>query len=123
MSDVTRILNSVDSGDPKAAEELLPLLYTELRRIAAVKMASQPSGHTLQPTALVHEAWLKLVGGSRDHWNGSRHFFAAASEAMRQILIDRARRRRAEKHGGGQSKVPLDGIQLPAGTPGDDPTK
>jgi RNA polymerase sigma factor (TIGR02999 family) len=97
MSDVTRILNSAQSGDPKAAEELLPLIYTELRRIAGAKMANQPPGHTLQPTALVHEAYLKLVGGQRDQWNNSRHFFASASEAMRHILIDRARRKLSQR--------------------------
>jgi len=122
MSDVTRILSAVDSGDPKAAEELLPLVYTELRRIAGARMAHQPPGQTLQATALVHEAWLKLVGGERNQWNNRRHFFAAASEAMRHILIDRARRRRAEKHGGGHGKVPLDGLELPAAAPGDEET-
>ena len=112
MSDVTRILDRVQQGEAKAAEELLPLVYNELRRLAAARMAHEGSSQTLQPTALVHEAWLKLVGEGRDHFEGRMHFFAAAAEAMRRILIDRARHRLRARHGGGQERVPLDGIEV-----------
>lgn len=98
MSDVTGMLDGVVRSDPKAAEELLPLVYAELRRLAAQKMANEAPGQTLQPTALVHEAWLKLAG-SRQQWQGRSHFLAAAAEAMRRILIDRARRKAAWKRG------------------------
>ncbi len=100
MSDVTRILDRVQQGEPKAAEVLLPLVYEELRKLAAHKLASQPPGQTLQPTDLVHEAWLKLSGSEREQRGGRAHFFATAAEAMRQILIDKARRRAALKRGG-----------------------
>jgi RNA polymerase sigma factor (TIGR02999 family) len=112
MSDVTRILDRVQQGEAKAAEELLPLVYDELRRLAAHKMAGESPGQTLQPTALVHEAWMKLSGQGRDHFAGRAHFFAAAAEAMRRILIDRARHSLRARHGGGQERVPLDGIDL-----------
>ena len=105
---------SAQSGDSKAAEELLPLLYSELRQIAASKMASEAAGHTLQPTALVHEAWLRLAGNQEREWDGRPHFFAAAAEAMRRILIDRARRKRTRRHGGGQVKVDLQEIDIAA---------
>jgi len=114
MSEVTRILNAYAPEDPKAAEELLPLLYAELRRIAAAKMANQLPGQTLQPTALVHEAWLKLVGAQRDQWNGSRHFFAAASEAMRHILIDRARRKLGQRRHRKPAAKPVDELPIAA---------
>ena len=114
MSDVTHILNSIETGNPHATEELLPLLYTELRRMAAAKMAGQPPGHTLQPTALVHEAWLKLVGGQQEHWNNRRHFFAAASEAMRHILIDRARRKLSQHRHHRPHPQPVDELQIAA---------
>src|SRR5512147_958301 len=107
MSDVTRILNRAQEGDPKAADQLLPLVYEELRRLAAHKMANEAAGQTLQPTALVHEAWLRLVGNQNQRWEGRAHFFAAAAEAMRRILIDRARRKRAVRHGGAQQRVDL----------------
>ena len=87
MSDVTRILQSIEHGNPKAADELLPLVYEELRRLAAQKMANESAGHTLQPTALVHEAWLRLAGEENQKWGGRGHFFAAAAESMRRILI------------------------------------
>src|SRR5690242_645359 len=90
--EVARILAAAQKGDPKAAEELLPLVYDKLRRLAAAKMASESPGHTLQPTALVHEVWLRLIGNQNQHWDGRAHFFAAAAEAMRRILIERARR-------------------------------
>src|SRR5262245_63425000 len=100
MSDVTDFLSAMDPRDPKGANELLALVYDELRRLAAAKMAQQPPGQTLQATALVHEAWVKLVGSSSTNWRDRQHFFRAAAEAMRQILIDRARRRRRVRHGG-----------------------
>src|SRR5690349_25004861 len=104
MSDVTRILDAIQQGDPKAAQELLPLVYEELRHLARTRMAQQPPGQTLQATALVHEAWLRLAGSGSEaqRWQGRAHFFAAAAEAMRHILVDRARRKRRAKHGGGQ---------------------
>src|SRR5438270_136026 len=100
VSEVTLILERAQNGDPKAAEELLPLVYVELRRLAAHRMGNEAAGHTLQPTALVHEAWLRLVGNQNQKWDGRAHFFAAAAEAMRRILIDRARRKLAIRHGG-----------------------
>jgi len=106
MSDVTRLFSSIDCGDPKAAEELLPLVYEELRRLAAAKMAREAPGQTLQPTALVHEAWLRLAGADQN-WNGREHFFRAAAEAMRFILVDRARQRAAEKRGGNPQRTEL----------------
>ena len=118
MSEVTRILDAIQQGDPKAAEELLPLVYEELRRLAAHKMAHEAPGQTLQPTALVHEAWLRLVGDGDPGWQNRAHFFSAAAEAMRRILIDRARRKRAVRHGGGQQRVDLEESALEA--PADD---
>jgi RNA polymerase sigma factor (TIGR02999 family) len=114
VSDVTQILQRVDHGDPAALNELLPLVYSELRNLAAAKMARENPDHTLQPTALVHEAWLRLVGGGNEKWNGRAHFFGAAAEAMRRILIDRARRKRAIRHGGGQQRVDLEEVNLAA---------
>jgi RNA polymerase sigma factor (TIGR02999 family) len=109
MNDVTQLLNAIADGDPQAAGRLLPLVYDELRRLAAHKLAHEKSGQTLQPTALVHEAYLCLVGDRPDqHWKGRGHFFAAAAEAMRHILVDNARRKRRAKHGGGRHRVPLD---------------
>lgn len=107
MNDVTRILNAASNGDVRAADELLPLIYQELRKLAAVKMARENPGQTLQPTALVHEAWLRLTGDEDRKWNDRTHFFAAAAEAMRRILVDNARRKRAERHGGGHQRVDL----------------
>jgi RNA polymerase sigma factor (TIGR02999 family) len=114
MSDVTRILDRVQQGDPAAAEELLPLVYQELRKLAAQKMARELPAQTLQPTALVHEAWLRLIGTEDVKWNGRAHFFGAAAEAMRRILIDSARRRRAQRHGGGKAKLDIDQIEVAA---------
>jgi RNA polymerase sigma factor (TIGR02999 family) len=108
----------MEQGDPKVAEELLPLVYEELRRLAAVRMARENPGHTLQPTALVHEAWLRLVGDENVRWDGRAHFFGAAAEAMRRILIDRARRRNARRHGGDQQRVDLPAVEIAA--PDDD---
>jgi RNA polymerase sigma factor (TIGR02999 family) len=113
MSDVTRILNRVQRGDPTAAEELLPLVYEELRNLADARMAQEPSGQTLQPTALVHEAWIRLVGENHE-WQNRRHFFSAAAEAMRRILIDRARQKRRVRHGGGLVRVDLNDIDVAA---------
>jgi RNA polymerase sigma factor (TIGR02999 family) len=108
MRDVTRILSAMDAGDPYAAEQLLPLVYDELRRLAAQKMAQEAPGQTLQATALVHEAYLRLAAGDKaPHWNSRAHFFGAAAEAMRRILIDQARRKQADKRGGQGHRVPL----------------
>lgn len=111
MSDVTAILDSMEQGDAHAAERLLPLVYEELRRLATRKMSVEAPGQTLQPTALVHEAWLRLVGENHS-WENRRHFFSAAAEAMRRILIDRARQRRRAKHGGGLHKTTLNELDL-----------
>jgi RNA polymerase sigma factor (TIGR02999 family) len=114
VSDVTRILEAAQQGDPTAAEQLLPLVYEELRSLAAHKMANEAAGQTLQPTALVHEAWLRLVGNGNPKWNGRAHFFGAAAEAMRRILIENARRKRAVRHGGGQVKLNINEIEIAA---------
>ena len=108
MSDVTRILTAIERGDAKAADELLPLVYEELRRLAARKMSQEPPGQTLQATALVHEAYVRLVGAEAQNWDGRTHFFAAAAEGMRRILIENARRKQRHRHGGGRQKVELD---------------
>ena len=113
MSDVTRILNSIQQGDPKAAGELLPLVYDELRKLAAARMAREAPGQTLQSTALVHEAWLRLVGDANPRFDGRAHFFAAAAEAMRRILVERARRRQRLRHGGGWERVEADAVEIP----------
>jgi RNA polymerase sigma factor (TIGR02999 family) len=112
VSDVTRILGALAHGDPTAADELLPLVYQELRKLASHKMAGQAPDHTLQPTALVHEAWLRLAGNEPGRFAGRAHFFAAAAEAMRHILIDSARRKRAARHGGGLQRVDLPDAQI-----------
>ena len=121
MSDVTRILAQIESGDPSAAEQLLPLVYDELRKLAAVRLAQEKPGQTLQATALVHEAWLRLAGaGPTQSWDHRGHFFAAAAEAMRRILVERARRRQCEKHGGGLMRKDLDSLNLAAPESSDD---
>ncbi len=112
MDDVTRILHAIDAGDPQAAERLLPLVYHELRRMAAARMAAERPGHTLDATGLVHEAYLRLVDGQR--FDGRGHFFAAAAEAMRRILVEAARRRAALKRGGTAGRVPLEGLDVSA---------
>jgi RNA polymerase sigma factor (TIGR02999 family) len=115
MNDVTRILSAIEQGDPKAAEALLPLVYVELRKLAAQRLAQEKPGQTLQATALVHDAYLRLVEGeAARRWNSRGHFFAAAAEAMRRILVDNARRKRRPKHGGDRRRVGLDSIALPA---------
>lgn len=109
MSDVTRILSAIENGDPQAAEQLLPLVYDELRKLAAQRLAQEKSGQTLQATALVHEAYLRLVDTDQSHqWNSRGHFFAAAAESMRRILVDLARRKQRPKHGGERQRVDLD---------------
>jgi RNA polymerase sigma factor (TIGR02999 family) len=114
MNEVPRILSDLTHGDAHAAAQLLPLVYDELRRLAAARLAAEPSGNTLQPTALVHEAYLRLVGAPEgDFWDHRGHFFAAAAEAMRRILIDRARARRSLKRGGDGCRVTLDSVATP----------
>jgi RNA polymerase sigma factor (TIGR02999 family) len=112
MSQVTQVLNAIDAGDSQAANQLLPLVYGELRKLAASKMAHEQPGQTLQPTALVHEAWLRLVGEEEVRFSGRGHFFAAAAEAMRRILIERARRKNTVKRGGGAHRVTLEELEL-----------
>src|SRR5205809_4276629 len=114
MSDATALLTAVEQGDATAAEQLLNLLYDELRRLASSKMARESPGQTLQPTALVHEAWLRLVGSKSPKFENRAHFFSAAAEAMRRILIDRARRKLTQRHGGGFERVDLEGQDVPA---------
>jgi RNA polymerase sigma factor (TIGR02999 family) len=118
MDEVTRLLQATTDGDPRAAAELLPLVYDELRRLAAHRLAGERANHTLQPTALVHEAWMKISADDQRTWNGRQHFFAAAAEAMRRILVDRARRHLAAKRGSGVEPLNADEVQLVA--PGDD---
>jgi len=113
VSEVTRILEAVERGDPTAAEELLPLVYDELRRQAAARMALEPAGQTLQATALVHEAWIRLAGQRNQQYPNRHHFFGAAAEVMRRILVDRARRRQAARHGAGQERIELDAVEIP----------
>ena len=121
MADVTQILNAIEAGDLRAAEELLPLVYDELRKLAAVHLVDEKPGHTLQPTALVHEAYLRLIGPDPDrHWSGRGHFFAAAAEAMRRILIENARRKQADKRGGGRTRVSLDHVDAVTVAPPDE---
>ena len=113
MSDVTQLLNAVDAGDLKAADQLLPLVYEELRKLAVAKMARETPGQTLQATALVHDAWLRLAGSEGQRWDNRRHFFAAAAESMRRILVEKARRRLRIRHGGGLERVDLDDVDIP----------
>ena len=121
MSDITRILAEVERGDPRAAESLLPLVYEELRSLAAARMAAEMPGQTLQATALVHEAYVRLVGGDPGQpWNSRGHFFAAAAEAMRRILVDQARRKKADKRGGKGHRIPLDAANVGFTSPADE---
>jgi RNA polymerase sigma factor (TIGR02999 family) len=114
MNEVTRILSSIEQGDPSAAEQLLPLVYDELRQLAAQKLAHEKPGQTLQATALVHEAYLRLVDADKaQHWNSRGHFFAAAAEAMRRILVEKARKKRRTRHGGGRQRHELDALAVP----------
>src|SRR5207248_168838 len=113
MNEVTRILSAIEQGDPHGAEQLLPLVYQELRQLAAQKLGQEKPGQTLQATALVHEVYLRLVDVERaQHWNSRRHFFAAAAEAMRRILVERARARGSRKRGGGRERLDLDGLTV-----------
>ena len=120
MSDVTRILAAIEQGDARAADKLLPLVYEELRRLAAAKMSQEPPGQTLQATALVHEAYIRLVGSQDQNWSGRTHFFAAAAEAMRRILVDNARRKQRLKRGGDWQKVDLTDAEPAIEGPSDD---
>jgi RNA polymerase sigma factor (TIGR02999 family) len=118
MCEVTRVLSAIENGDPAAAEQLLPLVYDELRRLAARKLAQEKAGQTLQATALVHEAYVRLMGGAEtavgggQRWDSRGHFFAAAAEAMRRLLIDRARKKRSVKRGGGRKRLDIDAVDL-----------
>lgn len=121
MREITHILSAIEQGDPQAADRLLPLVYAELRKLAAVRLAKEKPGQTLEATALVHEAYLRLVGGaSEPRWDSRGHFFAAAAEAMRRILVDRARRKLARKHGGDRMRLDLDHVSLAAPEIGED---
>lgn len=117
MADVTLILDAIAQGDNQASEELLPLVYSELRNLAAARMLRESAGHTLQPTALVHEAWLRMVGNGGQSWKNRAYFFAAAAEAMRRILIEHARRKARLKHGGGQQRLNIEELDLAEAAP------
>jgi RNA polymerase sigma factor (TIGR02999 family) len=112
MTDITLILDDISRGEPQASEKLLPLVYNELRNLATARMLRESSGHTLQPTALVHEAWLRLVGDGSQSWKNRAYFFAAAAEAMRRILVEHARRKSRFKHGGGLQRLNVDELEL-----------
>jgi len=118
-SEITQVLQAINSGDGRASEELLPLVYNELRRLAAARMAEEAAGQTLQATALVHEAWLRLVGDVDRTWQNRAHFFGAAAEAMRRILVENARRKSRLKHGGGQIRLDIEDLDLATATPDD----
>jgi len=120
MSEVTQILSAIDQGQPQAAHELLPLVYAELRRLAASKLSREQPGQTLQTTALVHEAWLRLVDGPERRWNSQRHFFLAAAEAMRRILVENARRKHSRKHGGHLGRVDVEQVDVACPMPAED---
>ena len=119
MSDITLVLEAINRGESQASERLLPLVYNELRNLAAARMVQESSGHTLQPTALVHEAWLRLAGDSKQNWKGRAYFFAAAAEAMRRILVEHARRKARLKHGGGQERMNIEDLDLADAAPDD----
>ena len=119
MNDVTRILTDIEQGNAKTTDELLPIVYNELRRLAAYKLSNEPAGHTLQPTALVHEAWLKLVDPPSQSWQNRAHFFGAAAEAMRRILIARARRKHTQRRGAGAAHLDVDELEIASPVPDD----
>lgn len=112
MSDITLVLDAINRGETQASEKLLPLVYNELRNLATARMLQESAGHTLQPTALVHEAWLRLAGDGRQNWKGRAYFFAAAAEAMRRILVEHARRKARLKHGGGKQRLNIEDLDL-----------
>ncbi len=120
MKEVTQLLQAIETGQTESAEKLLPLVYEELRRLASGRLAREQPGQTLQATALVHEAWIRLVDSPEQKWHGRAHFFSAAAEAMRRILIDRARRKKAEKRGGGQRLLHFDEITVAESTPSEE---
>ena len=121
MNEVTSILSTIEAGDPRAAADLLPLVYAELRKLAADRLAAEKAGQTLQPTALVHEAYLRLVGApDGDHWNHRGHFFAAAAEAIRRILVENARRKKRHKHGGERRRLSLEAAETSVEAPSED---
>lgn len=120
VNEVTRILNAAQAGDARAAEELLPVVYDELRRLAGFKMTNESANHTLQPTALVHEAWLRLVGSNQQAWQNRGHFFAAAAEAMRRILVEHARRKQSQKRGSGAEHEELNESSIALAVPPDE---
>jgi RNA polymerase sigma factor (TIGR02999 family) len=120
VNEVTRILNAAQAGDARAAEELLPVVYDELRRLAGFKMTNESKNHTLQPTALVHEAWLRLVGSNQQAWQNRGHFFAAAAEAMRRILVEHARRKQSQKRGSGVEHEELNESSIALAVPPDE---
>ena len=119
MSDITLVLDAINRGESQASEQLLPLVYSELRNLAAARMFQESAGHTLQPTALVHEAWLRLVGDGNQNWKSRAYFFAAAAEAMRRILVEHARRKARLKHGGGQARLNIEDLDLADSAPDD----
>lgn len=119
MSDITLVLDAINRGETEASDRLLPLVYGDLRNLAAARMLQEAPGHTLQPTALVHEAWLRLVGESNKNWRSRAYFFAAAAEAMRRILVEHARRKARFKHGGGQQRLNIEDLELAEATPDD----
>ena len=119
MSDITLVLKAINRGESQASEKLLPLVYSELRNLATARMFQESAGHTLQPTALVHEAWLRLVGDKNQNWKGRAYFFAAAAEAMRRILVEHARRKARLKHGGGQERLNIEDLDLAESAPDD----
>ena len=119
MSDITLMLEAISAGDDHASEQLLPVVYDELRRLAAARMSQEAAGHTMQPTALVHEAWLRLVGGQKQSWENRAHFFGAAAEAMRRILIERARRKSRLKRGSGQALLDIADLDVATAMPDD----
>jgi RNA polymerase sigma factor (TIGR02999 family) len=120
MNEITLMLEAIKRGEKQASEQLLPLVYDKLRNLAAARMAQENAGQTLQPTALVHEAWLQLAGDGSRSWQNRAHFFGAAADAMRRILIDKARRKSRLKHGGGQSRLDIDDLEIAATTPNED---
>jgi RNA polymerase sigma factor (TIGR02999 family) len=119
VTDITLILDGISRGESEASEKLLPLVYNELRNLATARMLRESSGHTLQPTALVHEAWLRMVGDGSQSWKNRAYFFAAAAEAMRRILVEHARRKSRFKHGGGQQRLNIDELELAEAAPDD----